>query len=45
MAAELTPEAHKQNTTLKFQLNKKNIDVVLLPPSIAAIETYLDVFG
>lgn len=37
MGAELTVDAHKKNKTIKFQLNNKNIDVVLLPPTVAAI--------
>jgi hypothetical protein len=43
--SELTYEAHKQNNSLKYQLTHKKVEIVLIPPLTAAIETYLDLLG
>jgi len=45
MGAELLPGAHSANEGIKYKLNCKAIDTVIVAPSVAAMQTAFDVFG
>ena len=45
LGAELLPAAHSANESLKYALDAKKIDTVVVAPSTAALQTAFDIFG
>ena len=45
LGAELLPAAHSSNEGVKYKLENKGIDTVIVAPSVAAMQTAFDIFG